>query len=129
MTRTLLALAAAATLLACFASCDDVGSTVKDLGPDAPACTVVATTDEKAACTGFQDAACTRMLECDHFPARKDCDEWFARTYGDCTKSEGTLTAAQGDAWVACLCALPNASCQAIEGLGIEVAVPDCKDF
>jgi hypothetical protein len=129
MTRTLLALAAVAMAAAMAAACDNPGSTVKDLGPDAPACTVAVATQAQDACQRFQEAACLRMLECDLFPNRAGCDDWFAKTYGDCTKAVGTLDAAAGDAFVSCVCTLPNASCKAMEDLGIEVAVPDCKDF
>jgi len=131
MTRVLgtLAVIGVATFLA--SACVEPKDYATDLGPDAPACSVVASTDAKDACARFRDALCAQAKYCDMFATLPACVTWFTSTYGDCAKAgdKPALTTDQNTAFVACLCALPTASCHTLNLSGVEVAVPDCASF
>jgi hypothetical protein len=131
MTRVFatLAVIGVATFLA--SACVEQKDYATDLGPDAPACTAVASTDAKDACVRFQDALCARAKYCDMFVSVPACVTWFTSTYGDCAKAgdKPALTADQNTAFVACLCGLPTVSCRTLDQSGVEVALPDCATF
>jgi hypothetical protein len=131
MTRVLatLTVIGAAAMLA--SACVQESNWSADLGPDAPACTVVASTDAKDACVRFQAALCAQAVGCDLFAALPACVTWFTATYGDCelASAKPALTDDQNTAFVACLCGLPNASCRSLGEGGVEVSVPTCAKF
>jgi hypothetical protein len=131
MTRVLATLAAIGVAAIFATACDKDPNPITDLGPDAPACTVTASTGAKDACDRFQAALCDRATECDMFASVADCGTWFASTYGDCTKAgeKPALTEAENGFFVKCLCGLPIASCRQFEQMGLEVTLPDCGKF
>lgn len=109
-------------------ACDDASPGVTDLGPDAPACAEQEVTGKKAACERFQTVLCDRLVEgCDAYPDLDGCHRWFVARYGDCAQAQGDLTSSAAAAMRQCLCALPNASCQALQAMGPEEAVEACR--
>lgn len=108
-------------------ACDEASPGVTDLGPDAPACAEQEVTGKKAACERFQTVLCDRLVAgCDAYPDLDGCRRWFVARYGDCGQAQGDLASSAAVAMRQCLCALPNASCQALQTMGPEGAVEAC---